>query len=500
MSELWQHPLWKPEDLGRPVPPVRHGVSVCLPTWDAIIGYEEKDPAVIERMEAGYPRFFFHPLVAEAHEEALRQFGGEGEVALVYPHFAAAERCLDYMKGRVGLVGRAVAWNEFWVVLVSQVGFESARQYWRFAGEGISSRQAVRLLGKSDELGEDEISPLEGEEARRAMRVDLARRSGQREEDVFLFPSGMAAIAAVHRVLMERSPEGRSLQLEFPYVDALKVQENLGAGAEFLSGRGKSLPQDLPALLERETLAGVYTEVPSNPMLRTADLEALASLLRESDVPLLVDDTVASVGNVDVFRFADVATTSLTKIYSGVGDVMAGAVILRSDSAFREIFREALSREPENALGREDAVVLRRNSLDFDHRLAETNANGERLAALLKAHPAVARVWYPKDSETAAAYEALRRTDGGYGGLMSFEMRGGEAAARRFYDRLRCCKGPSLGTDFTLVCPYVMLAHYDELEWAAELGVPSHLLRAWAGREPWEDLAPRFEEALADLA
>ena len=67
----------------------------------------------------------------------------------------------------------------------------------------------------------------------------------------------------------------------------------------------------------------------------------------------------------------------------------------------------------------------------------------------------------------------------------------------RFYDALRVCKGPSLGTNFTLVCPYTLLAHYDELDWAESCGVPRHLIRVSAGLEDSADLVTRFEEALA---
>ena len=62
----------------------------------------------------------------------------------------------------------------------------------------------------------------------------------------------------------------------------------------------------------------------------------MATLLLEHDTPLIVDDTVATAVNVNVMQYADVVITSLTKFFSGVGDVMAGAVVLRGDSDFRD--------------------------------------------------------------------------------------------------------------------------------------------------------------------
>ena len=82
---------------------------------------------------------------------------------------------------------------------------------------------------------------------------------------------------------------------------------------------------------------------------------------------------------------------------------------------------------------------------------------------------------------------------------MSFTLKGGEAAARRFYDALQLCKGPTLGTVFTLACPYALLAHYRELEWAESCGVPRDLVRVSIGIEDPDLLWSRFEVALNAL-
>jgi cystathionine gamma-synthase len=115
------------------------------------------------------------------------------------------------------------------------------------------------------------------------------------------------------------------------------------------------------------------------------------------------------------------------------------------------------------------------------------------LAARLADHPAVARVLHPASCPNFAA---IRRRNGGHGCLLSFELRGGLASARRVYDILQVSKGPSLGTPFTLACPYVLLAHYHELDWAESCGVPRHLLRVSVGLEPPDRLWQRFDHAL----
>ena len=70
------------------------------------------------------------------------------------------------------------------------------------------------------------------------------------------------------------------------------------------------------------------------------------------------------------------------------------------------------------------------------------------------------------------------------------------SAARAFYDALPCAKGPSLGTNFTLACPYTILAHYCELEWAAEYGIEEHIVRISVGMEDKRMLLEGFTEAL----
>ena len=67
---------------------------------------------------------------------------------------------------------------------------------------------------------------------------------------------------------------------------------------------------------------------------------------------------------------------------------------------------------------------------------------------------------------------------------------------RTFYDALDVAKGPSLGTNFTLVCPYTLLAHYHELDFALSYNVPPNLIRIAVGLENFEDLKAKFEEAL----
>ncbi|MGI8603328.1 MAG: PLP-dependent transferase [Verrucomicrobiales bacterium] len=498
MRDLLKDPLWRSEDLGRPLPESPHACSVCLPTWESVVGYEENDPAVVGRMQAGYPRFFCHPLVQQVFELAA-QDAQNGERALVFSSQQAAENASQFVL-RGAHEGTSVFWSEFqdtplWAVMFPRNLEKRSRLAWRFCGQGISSRVAAAVL---DGWSREQFAAAErrGTEAQEQIKQRLAALSAQPPGNVFLFSSGMAGVFALHRALTSIFPGRKTVQMGFPYVDVLKVQEEFGAGVHFIAGVGKRDVAKFSEIVAREPLAGVFTEVPSNPLIESIDLEAVSQPAQRHRVPVVCDDTVATVVNADVFRFADVVTTSLTKAFSGVGDVMAGCVIVNEASAWISELRALLAREMAAApLFAEDAVALETNSRDFAERVVKMNANAEAIAELLAAHHVVERVHYPTLDDTTA-YEKIRRPGGGGGMLLSFTLRD-KAKTPQVFDALRVCKGPSLGANFTLACPYTLLAHYTELDWAESCGVSRHLIRLSTGLEATDDLRSRLLEALA---
>ena len=294
-------------------------------------------------------------------------------------------------------------------------------------------------------------------------------------------------------------PGLRSVQFDFPYVDVLRLQQEIGSGVVFLPSADGSSVDSLQDLVEGgESLCGVYCEVPSNPLLRSADLTRISSVLAGTDIPLVVDDTVATNVNVDVFKYADLATTSLTKYYSGVGDVIAGAITINRDSVHRAKLNSFLSDQEQSGIWCEDAVVLRNNTKDYRSRVMRVNETTPRLVDWLRGHEAVEKVWYPK-YETRENYDAVRKDEGGFSGLFSILLKEPEKNSSVFYDSLELCKGPSLGVQFTIVCPYTLLAHYDELDWCEDLGVSRWLLRISVGQEPYEYIRDRFENSLRNI-
>lgn len=147
---------------------------------------------------------------------------------------------------------------------------------------------------------------------------------------------------------------------------------------------------------------------------------------------------------------------------------------------------------------------MERNSRDFERRIKLIDENTEVMCNLLlsRSHAggAIKHVFYPKWT-FRENYEQCRKRGpdgaptGGFGGLLSLTFRS-DAASRAFFDALPINKGPSLGTNFSLACPYTVIAHYTELQWAAEYGVEEGLVRISVGMEDREDLLGRFKTAI----
>ncbi len=484
--DLSANPAWQEEDLGAPLPDSPHACSVCLPTWDSVIGYEEGREKVVKRMRTGYPRFFKHPSIERLFAAAKAEIAREGEEVIVLPTRASVQKAHRWVERRAETAVRIASFHGLQVLVVPTKAKPEADQYWRFTGEIVSSRQAVDFL--DGEMREGSKSHL--------LARWLSKWNGAAPEDNFIFASGMAAFTAVVRSLPGVREGRKTLQLEFPYVDCLKVQELFGHGVVYLNdATGESFDEALMRIRAGE-FAGVFTEVPGNPLLRTADLHRIAKACQDSNTPFVVDDSSAGPFNVRALDFADVVIGSLTKWVSGQGDVMAGMAAVRGDSRLAKPLRAALLAESEETapLYIGDAEILLSNVRNYPQRMEIVNANGEGLAAWLAGHHAVAEVWHPSLTQRANYAKAMRK-GGGFGGLISFVLKV-QRKTPRVFDALRLSKGPSFGTTFTLVCPYTMLAHYQELEWADGCGVSPNLLRVSCGLEPLETLISTFAEAL----
>lgn len=487
MRDLLANPAWLEEDLGVPLPDSNHACSVCLPTWEAVVGYEEGREKIIRRLRTGYPRFFKNPMVERLFENARAELASEGEDVLVLPTRLSAQRAHRWLERQAETAVRSTSYHGFHSLIFPEKAKAHADAYWRFSGEGVSSREAQDYL---------DGTLREGSKSHLVARA-VANLNGGSAENTFVFATGISAALSVLRALPGLREGKKTLQIEFPYVDSLKIQDRFGNGAAYLNeATGESFDEALRRIRAGE-FAGVFNEVPSNPLLRTVDLPRLADACRASRTPLILDDSATGPLNVDVLPYADVLTSSLTKWVSGAGDVMAGTATVRNDSSLAADFLGPLAEDAADCapLYIADAEVLLSNMKGYAKRNATVNANTLALAAFLKKHPAVANVWHPSVTQTEN-YATIMRKNGGYGGLLSIALTNPRKAPK-VYDTLRLSKGPSFGTPFTLVCPYTLLAHYDELDWTEDCGVPTNLLRISVGLESVETIVSAFAEALA---
>ena len=471
-------PCWQPQDLGLPMPDSRHAVSACLPLWEHNIRYEEADPEVVGQLQAAYPRFCLHPLVRQLIDRELHP----GEQGLVFPSRRSAERAARHVLDRGGEAPRLRTLPDGRTTLVttSAADFARLREYWQHAGEIVSSRSAEEQLA-------GETAAVTETGARTTVRRRVATLGGCDERDVWLYPSGMAAIAGVWRAIRRLDPERPTAQFGFPYVDTLKIQQRFAPERHLFFPRGDAA--DLAELANRlaaTPICALFCEVPTNPLLTRPDLPALRRLADQHGFQLVVDDTLSAIVNENVLPWADVCVTSLTKYFSGRGDVLAGSARLNDGLPGATRLRAAIEAEFEELLGDADCAVLEANSRDVRERVLAINQTAAALVERLRQHPLVDRVHYPAPTESAP----------GRGGLFSVVLRNAERVTPTVYDRLRICKGPNLGTRFTLCCPYTILAHYTELDAVEQVGVSRWLMRVSVGLEPLDELWERFREAL----
>jgi cystathionine gamma-synthase len=293
------------------------------------------------------------------------------------------------------------------------------------------------------------------------------------------------------------------LQLGWLYLDTIALLQKFTASpADYVYVRDVL---DLDALrrifaAHGPRLAGIVAEVPTNPLIQTPDLPALAALCREHGVRLLVDPSISSVFNIDVLPHADVVVSSLTKYTASEGDLTAGLCAINPAGPDAAALRTRIAAEVEPLYAR-DLARLAAQIGRTKTVLAQIHANTAKVAAFLTDHPAVREVHWALHPAGAANYRRLARSPDATGGMITFTLKkiGGLEA---FYDRLRLPKGPSFGMKTTLICPFMYLAHYDLVTTPAGLAelaaskLDPDLLRLCIGTEPVDDIIATLAEAL----
>lgn len=458
----------------------------------------------------------------------------EGQACLIFSASQAALACQTFAKsafpGKEAIRADEISIRHFesvvglYAVFFPAAERSSIQPFWAHTGTGISSRLAEACFEKLDllrEVSTTSITPMVSESAAhgiiRQRIADLVERApvgppraeSVTSNHVYLFPTGMAAIDAVHGRLL-RKKRGTTVLFGFPFRSTCYLFENFGPGCKLFGTGSAQEVQELDQLLrdpitkDQISVQAIWTEFPANPMLTSADLKALRKLADTYNIPLIVDDTIGSFCNIDVLGVADILVTSLTKSFSGYADVMGGSVLLNPSSTWYTEFSEMFS-DFQNDYWKEDAEVLEPNSKDYLSRSSVLNSNAERLVAYLQSYATnpnstLTRIFYPTVNSDAGEYQAFMRPKTadftpGYGCLFTLEFESVEAAIA-FYDNLSVYNGPHLGAHLTLAMAYVKGLYSKQLDWASKYGLKEAQIRISVGLEEFELLREAFESAM----
>ncbi|MCB1139126.1 MAG: PLP-dependent transferase, partial [Leptospiraceae bacterium] len=439
-----------------------HAVSVSLPRVRDVIGYEEKRSETMSQIKSGYPRFVAHPYVTEIVSYFQKKSSSERPCVLVSSEKAALElfswsgyQGQPHMMEEDGLVAFPLPENsELAAHLLSFI---------QHTGCLVSSRRAEDFLLSRGLIAEKQQEQKSEANPEDSIREELARLNGVSPQSVALSVSGMNAIYASFRCLqLFQESQGKTIwiQLGWLYVDNIRIIEKFTSRSHRIYQMDSTAEVEQFLLDHRGEVAGIITEVPTNPLLQTPDLERLYKICKQEDCALIADISVGSSACLEVLPHCDVAVESLTKFASGSCDVMMGAAIINKDSPFASQLKQSMKKfleEPYVA----DLARMAYRIQDYESRMLRIAQNVRTLYAEWKSSPFVASLFRPDEGPCAENYRKLARSDAQGilpGGMLTMVL---SCPMEPVYDSLSVLKGPSFGTDFTLVMLYLYLAHYE---------------------------------------
>lgn len=313
-------------------------------------------------------------------------------------------------------------------------------------------------------------------------------------ESAVVASSGMAAIATSLLTVLSSGDHLLAQDCLYAGTHGLLTKDFPGFGIEttFVDAQD---PAAWKRALRPETKA-IYFETLTNPLLQLGDLEAVVAFARDHRLVPVVDNTFASPVN---FRPAEIGfelvIESGTKYLNGHGDVAAGSVAGR-----RELI-ERIKHRLDHLGGTLDphaCFLLQRGLKTLAVRVRHQSATAARVAALLSEHGAVERVAYPGLPQHPQ-HDRARRLFDGFGGMVSFELKGGAEAADRFFSRATIpIVAVSLGGPETLMVRPAAAIHQNlSPEERARSGIGDGLIRMSVGLEAADELCDDLDRALA---
>lgn len=258
---------------------------------------------------------------------------------------------------------------------------------------------------------------------------------------------------------------------------------------------------EIKANLKENTVA-VYLETPANPNLKIADIKAIADLAHgyNKDIKVVCDNTFATPYLQQPLKLgADVVVHSATKYINGHGDVIAGFVV-GSAEFVSTVKMFGIKDMTGSVLGPQEAFLILRGLKTFELRMKRHCENARMIAEFLDKHEKIEKVFYP-GLESHVNHDVAVRQMKDFGGMLSFEVKGGKAAGIKLVNALKLCTiAVSLGDAETLVEHPASMTHstYSAKD-LKDAGIPEGLVRLSAGLENGEDIIADLKQALDQI-
>jgi len=336
-----------------------------------------------------------------------------------------------------------------------------------------------------------------GNPTRTALEERLA--SLENGEYALALSAGMGAIGTTAMSLLE--PGDHVVAFNYLYGGTRKLFDELygpsfGVDVEYVDATSTAAVAD--AVTDETSL--VWVESPTNPLMKLCDIAAIADVAADAGATFCVDNTFASPYFQRPLELgADVVVHSTTKYINGHSDSLGGAIVTRDEGlAERATFVQKYGTG--SVLSPFDAYLVLRGVKTLPARMERHERNALAVAEFLEDHRKVDAVHYP-GLEGHPQYELARERMDGFGGMLSFEIDGGEPEAARFLEDLEHVRlAVSLGGVESLIAHVpTMTHHYLDEGTRSEMGITESLIRMSVGIEDAEDIVADLERGLGRI-
>lgn len=474
-----------------------HAVSVSMPKLQDVIDYEEQTSEILEKIKSAYPRFVLHPYLRVLAKYIKEKYNINKSYEVV---LLSSQKAVEIVSNKYYIHNKIDINEPFGVILVQKESrqLQKVLKYIQHVGYNLSSRLAQDYLFNLGLLKEKHKEKYENQTtAYNTIIQTLSSAYKQPKQNICLTPSGMNAVyCALRGVKNIQAKNGRTVlvQLGWLYLDTMNIVEHY-----FEENKKFYDVSNLDALenylkVDGLRVSAIITEVPTNPLLKCPNLPKLKELCKKYNIPLVIDSTFATPYLLDLNSYADIYIESLTKFACGNADVLMGAVILNENSKISHISYEFFKYADVPYI--KDIQRMAFEIKDYKSRMQKISSNTKKLVEYFKSSPIIDKIFYCLSDENKVNYEKLMIDENSWVGIVSVTFK---KDFEKIYDNLNIPKGPSLGTEFTLLMPYTYLAHYDYLQTSEgmafldKIGLPKELLRISVGIEPIEELIAEFK-------